>query len=422
MGLRFFVTFTSCQRLSMYNIHSLSNGIKVVLISAAGPVCHCGVVVGAGTRDELPNEYGLAHFVEHTIFKGTDHRSAFHILNRLDEVGGELNAYTTKDETAVHASFLDQYFERAVELIADMLFCPSFPEREINKEKDVIVDEITSYEDSPSELIFDDFEDLAFAHTPLGHNILGSQESVLSFTGDDARRFINRTHSTDVISFAVYGDIPEQKVLRIAEKYLGSRNRQSQRAPRTKVSSFEIFEKTVDKDTHQGHVIIGSQAPDCHAADRLPMSVLSNLLGGPSMNSRLSVALREKHGIAYNIETNYTPFDDTGLFTVYFGTDVANIDRSLAIVRRELDRLCQSPLSEAQLAKILRQYTSQMKMNSDDGESVMLSAAKSVILYNQVLSIDEMCASVYERITAEGILDVARKTLASSVLSTLFYK
>ena len=406
----------------MYSVHSLPNGIKVVAIPAPGPVCYCGLVINAGTRDELPGEQGLAHFVEHTIFKGTSRRSASHILNRLDEVGGELNAYTNKDETAVHASFLDKYFERAAQLISDMVFDSVFPEREIEKEKDVIVDEITSYLDSPAELVFDEFEDLAFAGTPLGHNILGTPESVQSFHAADALRFCLREHSTDQMAFTVLGNIPEDKVFRVAEKFFGSRSPRLGRQPRQRALSFAKFDVVQQRDTNQAHVVLGAKAPDCMDDDRLLMSVISSLLGGPSMNSRLSVALRERNGIAYNVETNYTSFDDTGLFTVYFGTDPQNVNRSLRIVRRELDKLCQAPLSASQLNRLLRQYVSQLLMSADNGENIMLSAGRAAIVYGQALSLTEMADVVSRSVTADGILRVAQSVLAPDALSSLIFK
>ena len=402
-------------------VSTLPNGIRVVHLFAPGPVCHCGLVINAGSRDELEDEHGLAHFVEHTVFKGTAKRTAHQILNRLDEVGGELNAYTTKDETAIHASFLEDYLARTAELIADMAFCSTFPAKELDKERDVILDEITSYQDTPSELIFDEFEDLAYAGTPLGHNILGTASSVSSFTADDARRFIARAHCTDQMAFVFIGPTKRGKLIRVAERYFGQHPANTRPARRPGVDAFNIFDKRKERDTHQGHVLLGFAAPDCHSEDRLSMAVLSNLLGGPSMNSRLSVALRERHGIAYNVETNYTPFDGAGLFTIYFGTDGQNISRSMSIVRREVDCLLQSPLSTARFAKVMRQYVGQLLMSVDDSESLMLAAARSVVIYGQSLSVYEMAGVVRERVTPESLLAVARKVLAPDKMSRLIY-
>lgn len=405
-----------------HQISKLANGIKVVYVPCPGPVCHCGLVINAGTRDELPGQHGLAHFVEHTVFKGTSHRSAWQILNRLDEVGGELNAYTTKEETAIHASFLKEHFDRAVELIADMVFNSRFPEKEVNKEKEVIIDEIGSYKDNPSELIFDDFEDCAFAGGPLGHNILGTPESVSSFTGADALTFSRANHLTSQMALAVCGDVGWDKALRTAERWLGSHQERCGTAHRTRQETFAHFSETISKETAQGHVLLGSKAPDCRSEDRLAMSVISNMLGGPCMNSRLSVALRERNGIAYNVETNYTSFDDTGLFTIYFGTDSNNISRSMKIVWRELDRLCQSPLKPATFARLMRQYTGQLMMSADDGEGLMLGAGRAAIVYDEAATLEEMKAYILDCVTPEDILRVARQTLAPEAISTLTYK
>lgn len=402
-------------------VTTLSNGIRLVSLSAPGPAARCALVINAGSRDETESEHGLAHFVEHTVFKGTGKRRAHHILNRLDEVGGELNAYTTKDETAIHAAFLKDDLERAAELIADMAFNSTFPEAELDKEREVIMDEITSYEDTPSELIFDEFEDLAFSGTPLGHNILGTTETVASFTGDDARRFVGRTHTTDRMAFAYIGPESEKRVARVAEKYFGtvSPSKAPERTPCK--PTIANFDKEVSRGTSQAHVVMGCAAPDCHDDDRLEMNVISNILGGPSMNSRLSVALREKHGIAYNVETNYTSFADTGLFTVYFGTDGQNIRRSMALVDKEIDRLCQTMLTERQFDKVIRQFANQIIMSADDSENLMLAAGRNAVVYGECMTVEEMAAVVRERVSRESILRVAQSVLGSGRMSKLKY-
>ncbi len=406
----------------MYPLHTLSNGIKVVVIpSVSAHVCHCGLLINAGSRDEKDDEYGLAHFVEHTIFKGTDKRSAYHILSRLDEVGGELNAYTTKEETAVHASFLPQYLERAASLISDMVFCSVFPEKEIEREREVIIDEITSYLDTPSETIFDELEERIFANSPLGHNILGSIDSVRSFSRADAERFCRRCHLTNQMAFVVWGHVDENRVLRIAEKYFGCRQQSSAIAKRTPVNSFNTFTDCRQQDTHQAHVVLGFLTPSAHDDARLSVSVLNNLLGGPCMNSRLSIALRERSGIAYNVETSYSTFDDTGLLTIYFGTDQRNINRSLSIVKKEINRLASRELSPAQLSNVLRQYTGQLLMSADSGESIMLSVARSAIVYNSAPSVEEICQHVQSEVTAKSLLSAAQTWLATDNFAQLIY-
>ena len=406
-----------------YQISELPNGIKVVYVPTQGPVCHCGLVINAGTRDERPDQHGLAHFVEHTVFKGTRKRSAWQILNRMDEVGGELNAYTTKEETAVHASFLHEHFERAVELIADMVFCSTFPEKELNKEREVIIDEIGSYRDNPSEQIFDDFEERAFAGGALGHNILGTPESVSAFTGANALEFCAANHLTSQMAFSVCGDMGWDRVWRLAQKWLSGYDRgPARQGHRVRQEGFALFNETISKDTAQGHVLMGSKAPDCRSDDRLAMFVISNMLGGRCMNSRLSVALRERNGIAYNVETNYTSFDDTGLFSIYFGTDNANIGRSLKIVRRELDKLCQSPIKETTFHRLMRQYTGQLMMSADDGEGLMLGAGRAALVYGEAATLDEMRVHLLEHVSPEDVLRVARQVLAKENISTLIYR
>lgn len=400
---------------------TLANGIKVCTLWAPGPVARCALVINAGSRDEADDEYGLAHFVEHTVFKGTRKRRACHILSRLDEVGGELNAYTTKDETAIHAAFLEDDLARAAELIADMAFNSVFPVKELDKEREVIIDEITSYEDTPSELVFDEWEQKAFAGTPLGHNILGTPETVARFSGEDALRFIGRAHVTDRMAFVYIGPTDRKKVLKVAERYFGAVGARLGRPERAKVDSFAIFDERVDKGTSQAHVVMGCKAPDCFADDRLEMNVLSNILGGPSMNSRLSVALRERNGIAYNVETNYTSFDDTGLFSIYFGTDPQNIDRSMKIVGREIDKLCQSALSPSAFHKIINQYVCQTMMAADDSESLMLAAGRAAILYGRYLTVYEIADIIRDKVSPESLLRVAQNVLGASPMSRLIF-
>lgn len=403
-----------------YNIHTLPSGIRVVHVPTNGEVCYCGLIVNCGSRDELDSEHGMAHFIEHTIFKGTTHRRAFHILSRLDEVGGELNAYTTKEETTVHAAFLRRDFERAAELIADMLFCSTFPERELAKEKEVIADEIASYKDTPSEMIFDEFEEQIFNGHALAHNILGTAESLAAFDAQSVRQFMHRCHNTDQMVLSVLGSMPWAQVVRTAEKYFGSIAVNPRQYKRQGIGAYQPTTVSRRRDTHQGHIVMGNIAPDAFDNRRIAMFMLSNLLGGPCMNSRLSLVLRERNGIAYNVETAYTPFTDTGLFTIYFGTDVANIDRSLRIVNREMQRLCDEPLSAVQLRKAKRQIIGQMRMSADNGESQMLSVGRSVMLYGTADDIEESCRLI-ESVSADEIQQVAQQVINPERLSSLIY-
>lgn len=403
-----------------YNVHSLSNGLRVVHVPSASHVCYCGIIVNTGSRDEDKDEHGMAHFIEHTVFKGTQKRKAFHILSRLDEVGGELNAYTTKEETVVHAAFLKEYFERAVELITDMVFYSTFPERELAKEKEVIADEITSYKDTPSELIFDDFEELLFPHDTLGHNILGTVDSIASFSAEKVRNFIGNKYNTEQIVMSVHGNLEWRNIVRIAEKYLGKIAVNKRTWQRQTPELRPRFSERVVKGTNQAHVVIGNVAPSTFDTRRLPMFMLSNMLGGACMNSRLNLLLREKNGIAYNVETDYTTFSDSGIFSIYFGTDAENIERSLRIVRKELERICSSPLTDTQLSKLKRQITGQIMMSADDGENQMLSAGRSVILYGDAIDIETTCKSI-DGISSADIQKVAQDVVDPQKLSSLIY-
>ncbi|MCQ2237500.1 MAG: insulinase family protein [Bacteroidales bacterium] len=407
--------------MSTFPINTLTNGIRVVVQPTLSSVCHCGIIIGTGSRDELPEEYGMAHFIEHTIFKGTQHRTGIQILNRLDEVGGELNAYTTKDETAIHAAVLVKDLERAIELLADMVFCPTFPEKEITRERDVILDEINSYKDTPSELIFDDFEERVFYHPALSHNILGEADTLMRFDGDAARRFMRRTYHTDNIVLSVIGNVSAEKVFRIAEKYLGcyEANIRPEGFRQTASSYCKITEREA-KGYNQAHILMGNIAPSALEDDRVPLYMLNNILGGPCMNAILSVALREKNGIAYNVESEYSSYTDVGLEVIYFGTDADKVAKSIRIVNRELDKICSKPFSDTQLKRIKRQLEGQLLLATEDRESLMLSAARSVIMYGNAKGIETSLAAI-KTIGAEELLNVARKVFAPSEMSTLIY-
>ncbi len=403
-----------------HNIHQLPNGIRVVHTPASGRVCFCGLIINTGSRDESESEHGMAHFIEHTIFKGTEKRKAFHILSRLDEVGGELNAYTTKEETTVHASFLECDFERAVDLISDMVFHSTFPSKELEKEKVVIADEISSYKDTPSEMIFDEFEEQIFSSKALGHNILGTTENLQTFTAYEVRQFMRKHYHTDQMVLSVWGNLEWPKVKRIAEKYLSNVPENRRGTDLRSAGEYRQSREARKTDTHQCHVVMGCTAPDSYNDMRVPMFMLSNYLGGPCMNSRLSLLLREKNGIAYNIETCYTPFTDTGVFTIYFGTDISNVSRSERIINREINRLCEKELSEIQLKKIKRQFVGQLIMSGSNGESQMLSIGRSVLLYNSVDSTEDTLKRI-EAITPAEIRQTAREIISPDRLSQLTY-
>ena len=401
-----------------HQLGELSNGIRLVFTASESTVAHCGLFIDTGSRDELPHEHGMAHFIEHTLFKGTQKRKAYHILSRLDDVGGELNAYTTKEETVVHASFLSEYFSRAVELIADIVFHSTFPQREIDKEKEVIVDEILSYKDNPSEQIFDDFEENCFPNQPIGRQILGTEDAIRQFTTSNVLTFIANNYHTENMVFSVVGKFRWKDVYRLTETYLGKTQALS-RSSRNRVKpQTNIFTNYVPMDLHQAHCLIGSEAYPMRHDNSLGLNLLANLLAGNGMNARLSLSLREKHGIAYLIESGYQAYTDTGLFHIYFGTDRENLEKGIRLVRRELQTLCNKPLGPMQLEKAKRQYIGQIAMAVDSNENLMMSNGKSLMYFSRIESLDE----VYQKInalSASDLMQIANETFSEQQLSTL---
>lgn len=404
-----------------FDLHNLQNGIRVIHKRVSSPVAYCCIMVNAGTRDELDTEYGIAHFIEHVIFKGTKKRKAFHIMSRLEDVGGELNAYTTKEETVIHATFLKNDFDRAIELISDITFRSTFPEKEIKKEKEVVLDEINSYKDNPSELIFDEFEELIYHGHPFGLNILGSKKHIKRFTRADIQRFIERNYNTDQIVFCSIGDIPFNRVKKLAERNLGWVTPNRRVIQREKFENYTPKTKIIKKSTFQSHCIIGNVAYDLQDQRRIGMYLLNNILGGPGLNSRLNLALREKHGYAYNIESMYNPYSDTGLFCIYFGTDKDNLDKSIALIHKELEKVMTQKLGILQLFKAKRQLMGQLAIASDSSENLMLSVAKSYMVYNTADKL-EIIYSQIENLSSSALLDIANEVLHPDKLSTLIYK
>lgn len=313
--------------------------MRIIHEPSASKVAYCGFAVDAGTRDELENEQGMAHFVEHLIFKGTAKRKAWHILNRMENVGGDLNAYTNKEETVIYSAFLTEHFGRAFELLVDIVFHSTFPQREIEKETEVIIDEIQSYEDNPSELIFDDFEDLIFRGHPLGRNILGNPEQLKQFRSEDAAAFTARFYHPNNMVFFVLGNLSFKKVVLMAKKLLADIPATPVHYGRTPPPLYVPEHLVVHKDTHQAHVMIGSRGYNAYDDKRTALYLLNNVLGGPGMNSRLNVSLRERRGLVYNVESNLTSYTDTGTFCIYFGCDPADLDYCARLVYKELKRL-----------------------------------------------------------------------------------
>lgn len=408
-----------------YHVHTLSNGLRIIHEPLRSRVAYCGFAVDAGTRDEREQEQGMAHFVEHLIFKGTQKRRAWHILNRMENVGGDLNAYTNKEETVVYSAFLVEHFARAFELLADIVFHSTFPQREIEKETEVIIDEIQSYEDNPAELIFDDFEDLIFRGHPLGRNILGRPELLRTFRTEDAADFTRRYYRPENMVFFVLGDVDFRRVVRLAEKLVGDLPGGGAdcnvAARRTPPPLYVPDRLVLDKGTNQAHVMIGGRGYNAYDHRRTALYLLNNLLGGPGMNSRLNVALRERRGLVYNVESNLTAYTDTGTFCIYFGCDPDDVELCTRLVYRELKRLRDRRLTATQLAAAQKQLIGQIGVASDNNENNALGMAKTFLHYNRYESQEAVCRRVSE-LTADELLAVAGEMLSEDYLSVLVYK
>lgn len=403
------------------NEHILPNGLRIIHKPTLSKVAYCGFAIDAGTRDEEENEQGMAHFVEHLIFKGTEKRKAWHILNRMENVGGDLNAYTNKEETVVYSAFLTEHLERAMELLGDIVFHSTFPQHEIEKETEVIIDEIQSYEDTPSELIFDDFEDLIFRNHPLGRNILGKPDLLRGFRSEDVLSFTRRYYQPGNMVFFVQGQYDSKKVVRLATKYFSDVPAVDVVSRRVPPPLYVPEQLTIAKDTHQAHVMIGSRGYHAFDDKRTALYLLNNILGGPGMNSRLNVALRERRGLVYTVESNLTSYTDTGAFCIYFGTDLEDMDTCLRLTYKELKRMRDNKMSPSQLAAAKKQLIGQIGVASDNFENNALGMAKTYLHYHKY----ESSESVFQRIealTAEQLLEVANEMFAEPYLSTLVYR
>ena len=403
-----------------YHTHTLSNGLRIIHAPNQSAVAYCGFAIDAGTRDEAENEQGMAHFVEHLLFKGTQKRHAWHILNRMEHVGGDLNAYTNKEETVVYSAFLAEHFPRAVELLADIVFHSTFPQTEIDKEVEVIIDEIQSYEDSPCELIFDDFEELIFPHHPLGRNILGKPDLLHQFKSEDALRFTNRYYQPNNMIFFVQGNIEFKRVVKLVEKATANLSSNTSTFERKRPEIYIPRTLTLHRDTHQAHVMIGSRGYDAHNEKRTALYLLNNILGGPGMNSRLNVSLRERSGLVYNVEANLTSYTDTGVFCIYFGTEHKDVDRCIRLVKKELKKLCDKPLSPIQLAAAKKQIIGQIGVARDHAENTALGMAKTFLHYHKMDDPQDIFQRI-EALTAKELWEVSNEMFAEENLASLIY-
>lgn len=404
--------------------YTLRNGLRVLLLPSASPVVYCGYEINVGTRHEPEGSFGLAHFCEHMSFKGTQRRRAWHIANALERVGGDLEAYTSKEDTVYYAAVMSHDLDRAIDVLSDMVFHSTYPQREIDKEVEVICDEINSYEDSPSELIYDDFENLIFPNKPLGHNILGTTDSVRSFTTGDALRFTRQWYRPDNAIFYASGDFKPERVMKLLERATAGfpdaepyKEWAEARQPLA-VEAEPLF-RSVDRQTHQAHVVVGCPAKGVHE-DHLDLQLLNNILGGPGKNARLNLALREHNGLVYTVESGNTYYRDAGLWTVYFGCDPHDVDRCLRLVQHELQRLVDEPLSAQQLRAAKQQWKGQTAIVWDNRQNFAMDCGQDFLHLGQPIDI----ADLYRRIdalTSEQLLTTARRILAPGRMSRLLY-
>ena len=456
-----------------YNTYTLDNGLRIIHLPSDSQVVYCGYQINAGTRNEEPGEEGLAHFCEHVTFKGTERRKAWHILNCLESVGGDLNAYTNKEGTVYYSAILKEHIARAVDLLSDIVFHSVYPQAEIDKEVEVICDEIESYNDSPAELIYDEFENILFKGSPLGHNILGTAEQVRAFKTEDALRFTRKLYRPDNAIFFAYGDIDFKKLVKLIQKALGecpkgrelacsadcksaetptderiaeetpTKERITEGTPtgetpteemeagdanhKVQSSKFNVQSKVagktivMQKNTHQAHVMIGTRAYDVNDDRRMPLYLLNNMLGGPGMNAKLNLALREHNGLVYTVESTMVAYGDTGTWSIYFGCDEHDVKRCLRLVRKELDKFMQKPLSDAQLKAAKKQIKGQIGVACDNRENFALDFGKSFLHYGWEKNVDRLYEQVDE-ITAAQIQAVAQELFDKDRLTTLIFK
>lgn len=404
-----------------YQTYTLENGLRIIQIPSASEVIYCGFAINAGTRDERDDEQGMAHFVEHIIFKGTKKRKAWHILNRMENVGGDLNAYTNKEETVIYSAFLAEHLPRAFELLSDIVFHSTFPQHEIDKEVEVILDEIQSYEDTPSELIFDEFENIIFKGHPLGRNILGIPEQLKGFCSADASDFVRRYYHPSNMVFFLKGNIDIKKIARLAEKYVSDLPASAVVSERTPLPLYKPQHVCVSKDTHQAHVMLGCRGYNAYDEKRTGLYLLNNMLGGPGMNSRLNVSLRERKGLVYNVESNLTSYTDTGVFSIYFGTDPKDVDTCMKLTCKELKKLRDNKLTSLQLMAAKKQLIGQIGVAADNFENEALGVGKTFLHYNRFESQEALFQRI-ESLTPGHLLEIANEIFVEENLSTLIYK
>ncbi len=398
----------------------LSNGARLVYLKVPSQVAHLGFFFAAGSRHESADQIGLAHFLEHCLFKGTQKRKALHILSRIDAVGGELNAYTAKEEMCLYASFSKEHTFRAIDLLSDISINSIFPEREIEKEKEVILDEINSYLDSPSDKIFDDFDALLFDGHPLGQNILGTKESVSAFSQEDLQRYIRQYFTCDNLVISFVGNVPLARLKMGLELALAQMPKTALRPQLNPFNGGNNFREIKNEANYQAHAVLGGLAPSYHHDHRVAMSLLVNILGGPALNSRLNLSVRERYGYAYAIEANYHTFADTGYWQIYFGCESKNVNKTLKLIDKELDKIRNKQLSAAQLLQAKRQFKGQLALGMDVNSGLMQGLGKSMLAFGQIDTIADMHHAI-DKISAEEIQILAQKYFSEEVLCSLIF-
>ncbi len=417
-----------------YNTYTLDNGLRLIHLPSASQVVWCGYDLAVGSRNEESGEEGLAHFCEHMTFKGTERRSALQVINDLERVGGELNAFTNKEDTVFYAAVTKDHFMKAVDLLTDIVFHSQYPQHEIDKEVEVICDEIESYNDSPSELIYDEFENLIFQGHPLGHNILGRADLLRTYSTADALRFTHRHYRPDNTVFFVYGDVDFKRLcerftvysLRFTDDLLAnppSIQPQVYSTVNCKPSTVNCKPSTVNKEigSHQAHVMTGCRAYPFNDPRRMTLYLLNNILGGPGMNARLNLSLRERHGLVYTVESSMTAYSDMGVWSVYFGCDHHDVNRCLRLVRQELDRMMLRPLSASQLSAAKRQLKGQLAIACDNREQFAIDFGRSYLHHGHERDLDSLFARI-DAVRAEDIQQVAGELFPADNLTTLIFK
>lgn len=405
---------------SPYTCLQLSNGLRIVHVARRTVAEYFGVTVRAGSRNNPADKPGMAHFVEHTIFKGTTRRRSHHIINRMERIGGELNAYTTKETTTVYTVFPSGHLKRAVELVADLVINSTFPTAEINKEKEVIADEIESYLDTPSEAVYDDFEDLVFKNSSLGHNILGTRDALATFTSADCRDFLtSRYTASEMVVFYLGPCSPERLQTHVESFFAGIRDGSAPDIDTSAPPSPPFNIRRANMATHQAHTIIGATLPGLYSDQRFAYNLLNNILGGPGMNSLLNINLRERRGLVYAVESSLNLYTDHGLMSIYYGCDPADSDRCYSLVKKQIIDLAEKPLSDRALSMAKRQYLGQLKVASSSNEQTALSAARTCLFRNRVVDNDTIAAHI-EAITPEVLRQIAESLISGNLSSLTF--